>query len=492
MTPTARAVPWWRVAAPGLAIGLVTALYRLDRRGLWLDEAYTLGSVHQLDSAVPRTRWTMSAYYAVLRGWLVVSESVWWMRSLSVLAALGAVTVTVAVACRLLGSTAAALAGVLMALSPLWLIYAREARSYGVVMLVVAVTWLAVDHGLADPDPVRRRRWWLLHTAAAVVLPLLHGLTVLQLLPQVALLAVARTDRATGLRLARGVGLALALTAVLARTASDEVGEWVDPVGWATIGNVVERFLSPWPPVCLALGALVLAGVATSVAAAGRAADPMARARALVPVLWGPVPLVLLVLVSLARPSLVPRYAVGSVPGLALVLAAAVARTGWPRVAAPAARVVAAGAVAVALVAGQVDLHASPLDGWTVAARRIAADVRPGDTILLSREATTRPPFEAAWRAVDPVAPPVLVPADRPLGTVLRFEPDETPNGERWDQARAATGRVWVVGDTARLELDRLPSLTVDGVGGRPATHREVARWHAPESTIWVVLLTPL
>ena len=27
-----------------------------------------------------------------------------------------------------------------------------------------------------------------------------------------------------------------------------------------------------------------------------------------------------------------------------------------------------------------------------------AAEARPGDTILLSREPTTRPPFEAAWR----------------------------------------------------------------------------------------------
>ncbi|HMJ76688.1 MAG TPA: hypothetical protein VK507_11990, partial [Iamia sp.] len=54
-----RAAPWWRLAAPGLVIGALTAWYRLGHRGLWLDEAYTLGSTHQLRSAVPDTSWTM-------------------------------------------------------------------------------------------------------------------------------------------------------------------------------------------------------------------------------------------------------------------------------------------------------------------------------------------------------------------------------------------------------------------------------------------------
>ncbi len=489
--PAGRAAPWWRLAAPGLVVGAATAVHRLDHRGLWLDEAYTLGAVHQLRSAVPETSWTMSAYYAVLRVWLQVSESVWWMRSLSVLAALGAIAVTVTLARRLVGAREALVAGLLLALSPMWLTYAQEARSYGFVMLAVATTWLAADHGLTDLDAVGRRRWWLLHTAVAVVLPLLHGLSVLQLLPQLVLLGLARVDRATWLRALRGIGLAVALTGILARTASDEVGDWVDPVSLESIGFNLERFLSRWVLVCAGLGLLVLVGVAVAVLASRRAVTAVDRARALLPVLWGVAPLVLLVAVSLARPSLVPRYAVGCVPGVALLMAAAVERTGRSRFPAPAARAVAAVVVAVALAAGHIHLHTRPLDGWTVAARRIAAEARPGDTILLSREPTTRPPFEAAWRDVDPVADPVQLPAARPLGEVLRFEPDDTDGTERWNQARAA-GRIWVVADAVRQELDRLSSLTVDGVAGRPASHREVARWRAPRSSIYVVLLEPV
>lgn len=489
--PSSRSAPWWRLAAPGLVVGAATAWYRLDRRGLWLDEAYTLGAIHQLDTAVPGTSWTMSGYYGLLRVWTRGSESVWWMRTPSVLAALGALAVTVALARRHVGAREAGLAGVLLALSPMWLTYAQEARSYGFVMLLVAGSWLAADHGLADADPVRRRRWWLLHSALALALPLLHGLTVLQLLPQLALLALARADRATWLRALRGVGLSVLVTAALARTASEDVGSWVEPVSVDVIAFTVERFLSRWPVLCAALGALVVVGAVVAVVAAVRARTPLARSRAAVPVLWGLAPLVLLVLLSLARPSLVPRYAVGCVPGLALLMAAAVERAGVARVRVPAVRAVVAVAVVVALAAGHVYLHSRPLDGWTVAARRIAAEARPGDTLLLSREPTTRPPFEAAWRAVDPVHAPDLIPADRPLGRVLRFEPDETDGDERWNQARAA-GRLWLVADATRDELDRLPSLTEDGVAGRPASHREVGRWRAPRSTIYVVLLEPL
>lgn len=409
-SPTASSAPvapWWRLAAPGMVIGAATASFRLGRRGLWLDEAYSLGAVYQLRDALPETSYTMAAYYLLLRPWMAVSESVWWMRSLSVIAAVAAVGVTVAVARRLTSGREATLTGVLMALSPLWFAQAREARSYAFVMLLVALSWLAVDHGLADGRG--RARWWWAHTAIAVVLPLFHGLTILQLVPQLGAVLVARAERSTVLRALRGTGLSLALTAWLARTASSSVGNWVDPLSLDQVWFVTGRLTSRWDLVAAALVGVVLV----------------------------------------------------------------------------------VGAVVVALAAGQVALHDRPLDGWTVAARRVAAGLRPGDTILLSREYTTRPPFEAAWRDVEPAAPAQLLPSDRPLGPVRRLEPDETPGTVRWNEARGA-GRIWLVADAHRHELDRLPHLVGEGVAGRPATHREVARWRAPGSTIVVVLLEPV
>ncbi len=488
--------PWWHLAGPGLAVGAVAALIGLDRHALWLDEAYTLGAVHQLGDAVPRTSWTMSAYYAVLRGWMVASESVWWMRALSVLAALVALALAVAVARRLRGDVVAGLTGLLVAVSPMWWTYAREARAYGMVMALVALTWLAVDHGLGAGDGSvdgdgsverRARRWWWVHTVACVVLPFAHGLTILQLVPQLAVVAVAGPGRAIVGRAARGVGAALLVTAVLARTASDEVGEWVSPLGWDAIGFAVERFLHAHAGVAGALLVVVLGGAVVCGVDASRAPTPRARARALVPIAWALAPMVLLAGLSLVRPAFIPRYGVGSALGVALLMAVAIARVAaWRR----AAGAVLAVAVVVGLVGGIVELQTGPADGWRLAVERVATEARSGDVVLLSREATTRPPFEAAWRDVDPAAAVALLPSDRPLGRVLRFEPDVTPNDVRWNEARSVD-RLWVVGDARRLELDRLPSL-IGRSGTRPPTHREVGRWTDSVDGVTVVLLEPI
>lgn len=469
-----------------MVVGTVAAVVRLDKRALWLDEAYTLGAVHQLRSAVPKTSGTMSLYYGVLRAWFLVSESVWWMRFLSVVVAVAAIAVVVVLVRRLLDDRAAVVTGVLVALSPMWWTYAREARAYAFVMALVALTWLAVDRG-TDPDEPHAARWWWAHTAACVALPLCHGLTALQLLPQLVVVVVAGAGRTTLLRAARGVAIACTITAVLARTASDEVGNWVDPLGWNQVWFTFERFLQREEVLTWGLLAVLAAGVVVGFVAAARADDRRARARALVPFLWGAAPMLLLAALSVARPSYVPRYIVGCVPGLALLMWLPIARlAAWKRI----GGAVLALAVGATLTYGLVDLQTRPLDGWRLAAQRVAADIQPGDTILLSREETTRPPFEAAWRDVDPAAPARLLPSDRPLGEVLRFEPDETDNTVRWNEARGA-GRLWVVGDRQRLELDRLPSL-VEGSADRPPSHREVGRWSDHYGDITVVLLEPV
>lgn len=482
--------PWrgWVPTLPGVLVGLVSALVGLDRRALWLDEAYTLGALHQLGPTLRDTSGTMGLYYVLLRAWTVPSESVAWLRGLSVLLGLATVVVVVRLAARLLDRTSAAVAGVVLALSPMWFAYAREARSYALVMLLVAVSWLADDHGSADLATGARRRWWYLHTAVAVVLPLAHGLTVLQLLPQVAVVLLGPPSRTARVGVLRGVAAASATTGLLLALGAGSVGDWVSPLGGEQAGFLVERFTSTaWLPLAVVLSAVVLAGAAVAGRAALRAPDEVVRARALVPLAWGLAPIVLLAALSVVRPSFIPRYAVGSAPGIALLVVVALRAAGRRhRVLGGAAFV----AVVAVLLVGRVDAGRASEDGWRMAARVVADRAEPGDTVLLGTEPTTRPAFEAAWRDVDPGAPVALVPSDRPLGRVRRFEPDATPTDDRWAEARAAD-RLWVVGDRRRLELDRLPWL-VDGWAGRPATHREVARWDGPDAGVVVVLLEPL
>lgn len=472
--------PWWWVAGPGLAVGLLSALIGLDRKGFWLDEAHTLGAVAQLGRTLRETSGTMGLYYPLITLWSQVSTSVWWMRALSVLFAAGALVVVGRLAARLLDDDRRArLVVLLTALSPLWLAYAREARSYGLVMLLGALSWLALDHGVADDRP---RRWWLVHTAVAAALPLAHGLALLQVLPQAAVLLAAGAGRGAWLRWARGVGAGLAVTGALLTVGAGEVGTHVPALRPLHVGILLNEVTSPFPMV----GALLLVALGAGVAhAVGRARDlaDVARARAVVPVVWALGPILLLGGLSLARPSFVTRYVAGVAPALALLLVVALDAVAWRDV-----RLRTIGAVALVgvLVAGQVRYHQDDRrDDWRRAAEVVADGARDGDDLLLATT-VTRLPFEAAWRAV--AEPPALdvVGSPRPLGRVQRFEDDTPDDAGRW-AAAATAGRLWVVGNPSTGDRFTLDDLT-EGPG---ATHHEVDRWVVDPNGLTVVLLEP-
>jgi len=479
--------PWWCVAAPGLLVGAVSALIGLDRRPLWLDEAFSLGAVHQLRPALRSTGGTMALYYLLLRGWLVVGESVWWMRALSVALALIALAVTVLVARRVVGDGGAAVVGVVVGLSPMWVAYAQEARSYALVMALVSTSWLAVVRGIDDAAPVAaRRRWWRVHLVCALVLPAAHGLAVLQLVAQVPVVAAARPDRATAVRAGRSLLAVAASTVALLAVGADEVGAWAPPASVAAARQVAGRFTSTRPALAVALGLVVVIGIVASARRASILPAGPERARTLVPAAWGVLPLILLMLLSTVRPSMIARYAVGAAPGLALLLVVAIDAVARDR---RAVRVALVGALVPALVVGRIDRHEARVADWRMAAAVVAEHAEPGDTLLLARDTTTRPPFEAAWREVD-AEPVALVAPDRPLGAVLRIEPREIPNDERWRAARGAD-RLWIVGSVRDRELDRLPHVT-EGWGPPPATHPGGGRWIDDAGDVTVVLLEPV
>lgn len=467
-----RSLVW--IVGPGFVVGVLSALWGLSRTSLWLDEAYSLGAVHQLGRTLRETSGTMGGYYVALRGWTTVSESTWWMRSLSVVAAGLALVVVGRVAQRLQGARTARLTVLLTALSYLWLVYAREARSYGMVMLLTAVAWLALDHALAAEDEPGRRRWWWLHTALATALPLFHGLSALQVLPHIAVVTAAEGDRRAWTRLGRGLVGSLVVTGALLSVGAGKVGDWVSPLSPDRVWTAVGLLTNPIPLFTVACVGALAWGV-VGLARTACATTGLDRARAVAPVVWALVPLVLLIGLSVVRPSLVPRYLIGSTPGLALLMA-----TGLDRIPRPDVRRLAIAGLVAILATGHVDVHSPTDDGWTRATTVVAAEARPGDGLLLVAD-EDRPPFEAEWRDRADRPKVALVGSDRPLGTVLRFEDDDLTRAARDDRA-AATDRIWVVGDTVFGTFDEV-------VADLGATHREVERWAVEDVPVQVVLL---
>lgn len=434
--------PWWAVAGPGLVVGAVAALVGLDRASLWRDEAYSLGAVHQLGPTLRETRGTMGLYYVLLRGWATFSDSAWWLRLLSVLLALAALAVVVHLAHRLLGPAVARLAGLFLGLSVLWVAYAQEARSYTLVLLLSAGAWTALDHALAATDDRRRRRWWALHAALCLVLPTAHGLAALQVLAHPVALALGGADRRAWRHALPGVFGCLAVTGGLVALGTSEAGTWIAPLDATQLRVGLESATSAVLPFTLALTALLAVGAGLSVRRIRARPPGPERIRAALPLAWALVPPVLLAAVSLVRPTFVPRYAMASAGGIALLLAVAATTLDGRR---PGRPPLVALAVVAVLAAGQVDLHAAAGDDWRSAAHTVAHRARPGDALLLA-ESEVRPPFEAAWAEGHDRPALALVNGPRPLGEVRRVD-RHLDDADAVERARSRD-RVWLVGET--------------------------------------------
>ncbi len=187
------------VAALLTLLAAVIRLPTLAEQSFWLDEGYTVRLVRMsfggMLHTIPRTESTPPLYYALAWVWThVFGVSEFGLRSLSALAGIATVPVAYAAARRLAGTRAAAICGLLLAVSPLMVWFSQEARAYAVATLLSAVTVLCVVGWLME-----RRTRWLAGWALAAALGLLtHYFVVFIVAPELAVLwwhGRARPDR---------------------------------------------------------------------------------------------------------------------------------------------------------------------------------------------------------------------------------------------------------------------------------------------------------
>lgn len=453
--PSRGALPSRTVTLGAVALVVALGAWGIDRHALWLDEAVSLGATSQLGRALSGTYGTMAAYYVLLDGWTaVVGTSVVALRSLSVVTTAAVVVVAAALARRLLPRREGALAVLVLAASPALVRYGQEARSYALVTLVAVTAWWVLDQAVERHHrDAPAGAWWTGLAGLSVLGVLSHGLYPLQVIAMAVALAT-HPDRARLLRAALPALLAAVTTAAaLASAGADRIADWIPPLSAGQVADLGVELVAPAAVPRLVLLALAAVGVAWLLRSP--APDPLARWRAVVPVIWAVVPVLVLVAVSTRRPYLVPRYLLASTPALAMLVAvgavAAVDTLG--RRARPALAAVTVGAVVVgALGWAQVAVHDRTGYDWRSAAERVAAEVEAGDAIAFTAT-PLRMPFEAAWRDVDPRAEPLPVGNTRPLGTVMRYDHPVRP--ETVPAALARADRLWVVHQTTVGEGDR-------------------------------------
>ena len=394
-------------------------LITLAAQSFWLDEGYTERLLHmpfeQMIRTVPTTESTPYLYYVVAWVWThVFGFGEYGVRSLSALAGIATVPVVYLSARWLGGRRAAAIAGLLVAVSPAMVWFSQEARSYSLATLLSALTVLCV---IGYQRSGRSR--WLAGWAASAALGLAtHYFVAFVVLGELVWLwRTAPRDR----RLVAAVGLVAATGCALVPLAirQERTGH-ADYISHASLHTTLVQipkqllvgYASPDQKLTAVLATLlVLVGAVMPLALSARV-----RARAAWPLATGAVAVLMPVALALCGIDFLDaRNLLPALPPL--VIAGAIGFSGWQELAIdsrrPDWRAIgswAAGGLALVslVVVVLVDTDARyQRDDWRGVARALGSNT--GTRVLLVDPASGVIPLRSYLRGLRTLTAPVAV-----------------------------------------------------------------------------------
>lgn len=349
------------------ALGIVTGLFafiRLGERSIWGDEAvsisYALEPVRGLARSVSHDP-NMSLYYGSLWVWQrIFGDSVFAIRSMSVLFTAVAVPVLYAVGARLCGPTTGVIAALLLATNAFVLTYAQEARGYALVLLLTTVaTYFFVD---ALDGSQRSLYAYVAFSALAFYA---HFFAVFVTLGQ-ALIAMPRRDRRRWAAAYLAMGVLVAPIVYRSLTLGRNPINWVPRPGAHALWSAV-RSLAGESGIAVIAMTVVLA---LAVPAFRRRHDH----RLALVLSWALLPVVVSFVISQGHSIFLPRYLIVSSPGIALLIAVAISRL-VPTVAA-----VSLIAIVACAIPGLWHWYSRPpVEDWKSASAFLASHAQPGD-----------------------------------------------------------------------------------------------------------------
>jgi len=144
-----------------VVLAAVLRLATLDKQSFWLDEAVSYRTaalpLPALLDAVAQQDIHPPLYYVLLHYWLRAGDSEFWLRLLSVLFSVASVWLIGRLGQSLLEPRAGVVAAAILAVSPLHVWYAREARMYALVVLLALASVTCLWRALMAE---RRAGWW--------------------------------------------------------------------------------------------------------------------------------------------------------------------------------------------------------------------------------------------------------------------------------------------------------------------------------------------
>ena len=366
------------VLAVAIGCAALVRLVGLGRDDLWIDEAYTLAIVQRGFGGMLElfTRDANGILYEIaVFPIALVSDSLDALRLPAAVAGILAVPAIYWTGRQLVGTWPAAAAALLMAVSPMAVTHSQDARPIIFVVTLGTLSLGCLFRALRSSGA----RWWILYalaTAAVFYSNLASGLLLLAPHVYHVLVVERRATRHWALALAR-TGLLLLPLAVL--TALERSKR--DPLYWLTrpdAGDLAAalRTVAGGRPALV----LIVAGLAAAAwlgARRGARAGAVLRSPVATLAVWALAPLVGLWTISQAVPLFQPRYAIGAVPGLCLLVGAAAARLPRPAGLCLVAALLATSAYQLGVQSGETAAQ------WSGATRALAEARRPGDPLIV-------------------------------------------------------------------------------------------------------------
>lgn len=373
-------------------LGVLLSLWHGGRPSVWFDELATASAIDRS----PGELWHLLTNIDAVHGlyyWGVRTFSLAFgldeaaLRAFSALGVGAAVAACYCLARRLGGETFALVAGVIAVILPRLTWSGVEARSYSWVIASAALVLIAAHRAASSTGKPGARRAWLAYGAALLLATVLFLYSATLVLAVAAVLVADERTRTRAVlkpaAIASAAAVALASPVVILAAAQRDQVSWLQWPGWRIFQNVL---VDQWFDHSYAFAIAAWLVIAVAALLWWRRGIDGSAAALRYGLAGALVPLAAILLVSPIVPSYVGRYVSFTVPGVVLVLAAAV--TTVARVL-PRPRVVGAALLAVLTVTaipGYLWQH-SPLSkpggsDFSYAARYIRDNARPGDCVF--------------------------------------------------------------------------------------------------------------
>ena len=328
----------WLVLSLVVVLGVAARLKCLACKPFWFDECFSV-EVARIDwrNFVHLLWWreaNMSLYYAMLRVWLHLGQSPFFIRGLSVALSTGSLLAIYWLAGLLYNRRVALYAAALLAINVYDVRYAQEARSYALFVLLATLSSGFLVAWLRQSTPRNWRRYVVASVLAAyahfyaLLLLVAHWL-VLRWAGTPSLLSANSESTKTSLKRAWTV-IALAVLPLLIFVAKTGAGpiRWIQRPGLSDLLRFSTDLTNGLPILYLTACLLALLPSKRGLFARHQAWETW-RVQFLC--IWLLFPVVLTILLSFARPVFLPRYMIFCVPALLTLTAAGLSsiRPAW-------------------------------------------------------------------------------------------------------------------------------------------------------------------